>query len=111
MNNLSEMLKGILEGLVLEIIGKGEVYGYEIVRRLSAAGFAGMAEGTVYSILIRLEKSGFVNITKKPSEIGPPRKFYTLNEKGRQELALFWQRWEFLSQRVEELKNLKIKEE
>lgn len=104
MDNLSEMLKGVLEGMMLQIIGEGEVYGYEIVRRLTAMGFAGMTEGTVYTILIRLERNRLVQITKKPSELGPPRKFYTLNDGGRRELAQFWERWDFLSGRVQALR-------
>ena len=45
MENLSEMLKGVLEGIVLEIISRGEIYGYEIVKRLTALGFQDIAEG------------------------------------------------------------------
>jgi PadR family transcriptional regulator PadR len=105
MENLSEMLKGVLEGIVLEIIGRGEIYGYEIVRRLGRLGFEGIAEGTVYALLLRLEKNRLVNITQKPSEIGPPRKFYTLNARGRDELLAFWARWDFLSGHIETLRN------
>ena len=97
MENLSEMLKGVLEGIVLEIISRGEIYGYEIVKYLTKMDFKDMAEGTVYALLMRLEKNKLVNIVKKPSEIGPPRKFYTLNENGKKELAEFWTRWDFLS--------------
>ena len=102
--NLSEMLKGVLEGIVLEIISRGEIYGYEIVKRLAALGLEDTAEGTVYALLVRLEKNRLVSIVKRPSEIGPPRKFYTLNERGRNELQLFWARWNFLNQRIESLK-------
>ncbi|MCL2338259.1 MAG: PadR family transcriptional regulator [Firmicutes bacterium] len=104
MENLSEMLKGVLEGIVLEIISRGEIYGYEIVKRLTALGFAGIAEGTVYALLLRLEKNRLVHIVKKPSEIGPPRKFYTLNERGRDELLFFWARWDFLSEKIQILR-------
>ena len=104
MENLSEMLKGVLEGIVLEIISRGEIYGYEIVRNLTKMNFNDTAEGTVYALLMRLEKNNLVNIVKKPSEIGPPRKFYTLNERGKQELAAFWERWDFLSSRINYLK-------
>ena len=105
MENLSEMLKGVLEGIVLEIIGRGEIYGYEIVKRLTALGFEGIAEGTVYALLVRLEKNRLVHTVKKPSEIGPPRKFYTLNERGRDELISFWSRWDFLNGRINALRN------
>jgi DNA-binding PadR family transcriptional regulator len=98
------MLKGVLEGSVLELIGRGETYGYEITRRLNALGFADVVDGTVYTILVRLEKSGLVDITKRPSEIGPPRKFYSLNEAGRKELARFWERWEFVVSKITQLR-------
>ncbi|MDR0423946.1 MAG: PadR family transcriptional regulator [Clostridiales Family XIII bacterium] len=107
MENLTEMLKGVLEGCVLEIIGRGETYGYEITRKLNALGFAEVVEGTVYTILVRLEKNGLVEIAKRPSEIGPPRKFFTLNDAGREELRLFWAKWEFVASKIDELKEAK----
>ncbi len=104
LENLTEMLKGVLEGCVLEIISRKETYGYEITRQLNALGFADVVEGTVYTILIRLEKSKLVEITKKPSEMGPPRKFFALNDAGREELRRFWERWEFVASKMDELK-------
>lgn len=103
-DNLTEMLKGVLEGCVLEIINRGETYGYEITRKLNALGFTDVVEGTVYTILIRLEKNKLVEITKKSSDMGPPRKFFTLNDAGREELRKFWERWEFLSVKIKELR-------
>ena len=105
MENMSEMLKGVLEGIVLERISRGEVYGYEIVKYLVRMGFEDIAEGTVYALLMRLERNRLVSITKKPSEIGPPRKFYTLNERGRDELLSFWRRWDLLRSRLELIRN------
>ncbi|WP_067972327.1 PadR family transcriptional regulator [Nocardiopsis trehalosi] len=104
MDDLREMLKGTLEGCVLEIIGGEETYGYAITRRLNDLGFADVVEGTVYTILLRLEKGGLVTVTKRPSEKGPPRKFYALNDAGRAELARFWEKWEYLSSRIDKLK-------
>lgn len=104
LDNLTEMLKGVLEGCVLEIISRKETYGYEITRRLNALGFTDVVEGTVYTILIRLEKNKLVEITKKPSDMGPPRKFFAINGAGRAELQRFWERWEFISSRIHELK-------
>lgn len=82
LENLTEMLKGVLEGCVLEIISRKETYGYEITRRLNALGFTDVVEGTVYTILIRLEKSKLVDTTKKPSDMGPPRKFLRSTMRG-----------------------------
>ncbi|MEG0505379.1 MAG: PadR family transcriptional regulator, partial [Raoultibacter sp.] len=58
----------------------------------------------VYTILIRLEKNKLVETTKKPSEIGPPRKFFALNDAGRAELQLFWERWDFVASKLSQLR-------
>lgn len=104
MENITEMLKGILEGCVLEIISRKETYGYEITKQLNALGFTDVVEGTVYTILVRLEKNKLVETTKKPSEIGPPRKFFKLNEAGEKELVLFWKKWGFIVSKLNQLK-------
>ncbi|MEU4570389.1 PadR family transcriptional regulator [Micromonospora sp. NPDC023956] len=104
MDDLTEMLKGTLEGCVLEIIGREETYGYAITRRLNELGFADVIEGTVYTILLRLERNGLVRVTRRPSEVGPPRKFYALNDAGRQELATFWAKWQYVSSRIDRLR-------
>jgi len=102
------MLKGVLEGCVLEIIGHEKIYGYEITRRLNALGFADVVDGTVYTILVRLEKNKLVNIERMPSDVGPPRKFYSLNALGREELRRFWGKWEFVASKIEGLKEKHI---
>lgn len=104
MDNLTELLKGVLEGCILEIISKKETYGYEITKGLNDLGFTDVVDGTVYAILLRLEKNNLVNIEKKSSTLGPPRKFYTLNSKGKEELLKFWERWNFVSSKLRELK-------
>ncbi len=100
MKGLTEMLKGVLEGCVLEIIGREETYGYEITRRLNALGFDDVVEGTVYAILLRFEKNALVAVERKPSQMGPPRKFYRLTAAGREELRDFWARWNFISSTI-----------
>lgn len=102
--SITEMLKGTLEGCVLQLISKGDAYGYEITRQLNECGFTEVVEGTVYTILVRLEKRGLVNVEKRPSEVGPPRKFYTLNAAGKAELEQFWERWSNLKELVDQLK-------
>jgi DNA-binding PadR family transcriptional regulator len=99
------MLKGVLEGCVLEIISRKATYGYEITQQLRRQGFVDVVEGTVYTILVRLEKSGLVSIEKKPSEVGPPRKFYSLTEAGQKELHLFWKKWDFVATKINELRS------
>jgi PadR family transcriptional regulator len=100
---MTEMLKGTLEGIVLAILAVRPAYGYEITARLRDEGFSELVEGTVYALLIRIEQRGFVDVEKVPSEKGPPRKVYSLNTHGREQLEVFWRTWSFLAERIERL--------
>jgi PadR family transcriptional regulator PadR len=100
---MTEMLKGTLEGIVLAILSVRPAYGYEITARLREQGFADIAEGTVYALLVRIEQKGLVDVEKIPSEKGPPRKVYSLNARGQEELEEFWRTWSFLAERLEQL--------
>jgi PadR family transcriptional regulator, regulatory protein PadR len=101
---VTEMLKGTLEGIVLAILLGRPAYGYEITAWLREQGFSDIAEGTVYALLIRIEQRGLVDVEKVPSEKGPPRKVYSLNAQGREYLEEFWRTWSFLTERLEELR-------
>lgn len=100
----TEMLKGILEGIVLAVLAGRPTYGYEITARLREKGFSDIAEGTVYAVLVRLEQRGLVDVQKVPSEKGPPRKIYTPGARGREYLDEFWRTWSFLAGQLEELR-------
>ncbi|MFS0792523.1 PadR family transcriptional regulator [Microbacterium sp. 1P10AE] len=101
----TEMLKGVLEGVVLAVLARRPAYGYEITADLRDRGFADLAEGTVYAILVRIEQRGLVDVEKVASEKGPPRKVFTLNDTGRAQLAEFWTTWSLLADRLEQLRN------
>jgi len=103
-NQMTEMLKGTLEGIVLAVLAERPAYGYEITARLRDEGFSDLVEGTVYALLVRIEQRGFVDVEKVPSEKGPPRKVYTLNAQGRAQLGEFWTTWSFLAERIEQLR-------
>lgn len=100
---LTEMLKGVLEGIVLAILSGRSSYGYEITAWLRDQGFSDIAEGTIYALLVRIERRGFVDVEKVPSEKGPPRKVYSLNAAGREYLDEFRRTWSFLTERLEQL--------
>jgi PadR family transcriptional regulator PadR len=100
---ITEMLKGTLEGLVLAILATRTAYGYEITAWLREQGFSDIAEGTVYALLVRIEQKGLVDVEKIASEKGPPRKVYSLNAQGREYLEEFWRTWSFLTERLEQL--------
>ncbi len=100
---MTEMLKGTLEGIVLALLAEQPAYGYEITARLRDHGFTDIAEGTIYALLVRIEQKKLVDVEKVPSEKGPPRKVYSLNSAGSQELDEFWKTWAFLAQRIDQL--------
>lgn len=100
---MTEMLKGTLEGMVLALLAVRPAYGYEITARLREQGFADIVEGTVYALLVRLERRSLVDVEKVPSEKGPPRKVYSLNSLGAEYLEEFWGSWGFLADRIEQL--------
>jgi PadR family transcriptional regulator PadR len=102
---MTEMLKGTLEGIVLAVLAARPAYGYEITARLREQGFADLVEGTIYAVLVRIEQKQLVDVDKVPSEKGPPRKVYSLNTGGRQQLEEFWRTWSFLAERIEQLHN------
>ena len=99
----SQMLKGTLEGCVLAVIGERETYGYEISQQLERFGFGRIAEGTIYPLLLRLEKNGLVEAVYRQSEVGPRRKYYRLTAAGERELAAFIQNYQALSRAVDKL--------
>ena len=105
MNNITEMLKGVLEGSILQVISRKATYGYDITQQLKTLGFEDIVEGTVYTILIRLEKNNHVRIEKETSAVGPPRKIYSLSESGVKELNVFWDKWDFVSSKINELRS------
>lgn len=99
----SQMLKGILEGCLLGIIEKGETYGYEMIEKLESYGFQMISEGSIYPVLMRMQKEGFVQSVLKASPSGPKRKYYTLTALGQKEYQEFKLRWNELSHSVNRL--------
>lgn len=85
----TQLMKGILEGCVLGIIEKGETYGYEILSQLEQVGFCELGEGTLYPVLTRLNKNGYISCRKAKSPLGPIRKYYTITEEGIKKLESF----------------------
>ena len=93
----SQMLKGVLEGCLLAIIGRGETYGYEMVEKLGEYGLTMVSEGSIYPVLLRMQKEGLVMTVMRPSPNGPKRKYYRLTDVGEQELEAFKKRWNVMA--------------
>ena len=109
MANETQMLKVILEGCILALLKNGEVYGYKIVESLKSYGFSDVQEATVYPILTRLNKKGYLDFEKRPSDLGPPRKYYRLTKLGKNELINFSISWNDISKNVDRLFKEKLK--
>ncbi|GAA3407254.1 PadR family transcriptional regulator [Paenibacillus hodogayensis] len=97
MSTSTQMLKGILEGCLLAVIARGETYGYEMIEKLEQFGFTMVSEGSIYPVLIRLQKEGFVSTVMKASPNGPKRKYYSITDAGLADLQDFQEKWHNLS--------------
>lgn len=92
-NTQSQMRKGVLEFCILSVIRRSEVYPSDILEQMKAAGLS-VLEGTLYPLLSRLKNAELVSYRWEESSSGPPRKYFSLTEKGEnfyQSLAITWQ--------------------
>ena len=89
----SQLMRGTLEGCIVNIISKEETYGYEIISRLQGYGFYDANEGTTYPLLVRLEKKEIISSVYKKSPLGPKRKYYFLTQAGEKYLKEFLIVW------------------
>lgn len=89
----SQLLKGVLDGCVLKIISRKEIYGYDLIKELQDMGFNEIKGGTVYPLLQKLEKNKSIEGKTKSSPDGPNRKYFTITEKGKNELENFEIQW------------------
>lgn len=96
------MLKGILEGCILYLIDQQECYGYEMVQKLNSANIP-VAEGSIYPLLLKLQKEQLITATFKPSKEGPQRKYYRLTDSGKTHLKQFKIKWNLLNNSVNKL--------
>lgn len=99
----TQILKGILEGCVLSIINDGNCYSGDLATRLKDCGIDDISSGTIFPLLLRLEKDGLVSTYKVPNDLGPMRKYYTLTDKGKSELLKFGELWENTKQIVDHI--------
>jgi len=94
--------KGLLEFLVLKIISANQVYAADILKELNATEFV-TQEGTLYPLLSKMRREQLVDYEWKESEAGPPRKYYELTAKGREQLRETTEYWQKISGTVRSL--------
>ncbi len=101
----TQLLKGVLDLAVLAVLRDGEAYGYDIVRRLRDAGLEDVGDASVYGTLRRLYRGGYLTTQIRPSDEGPPRKYYGLNGAGRDQLDRARKTWKHFADTMTDLLN------
>src|SRR3954467_9250938 len=104
----TQLLKGVLDLAVLAVLRDDDGYGYDIVRRLRAAGLDEVGDASVYGTLRRLFQAGSLTTYVVPSEEGPHRKYYALNKAGRSQLELSSKLWSEFARSMDGLLNSKV---
>lgn len=89
----SQLLKGVLDLAVLAVLKDDDGYGYDVLRRLRAGGMGEVGDASVYGTLRRLYRAGYLTSYVVPSDEGPHRKYYGMNEAGRIKLSESEQAW------------------
>ena len=92
----TQLRRGVIELCILAIIERAPSYGYQIVTEMSGAPQLASPEGTIYPLLRRLKRDGYVETTWQESDAGPPRQYYELTDRGRVSLAAMRTEWRAL---------------
>lgn len=103
---VTQLRKGLIELLLLNVISRGETYGYEIVQQLKAVKAIEVSESTVYPVLERLHKDGYVGVRREPSPNGPVRRYYSLTVTGKYRIAEMNHYWDLLGAAIGELRGV-----
>jgi len=105
-----QVRKGVLELCILEALAGGERYGYELVKRLVAVPGVQVAEGSIYPLLSRLKKQGFVKTRLVESSEGPARKYYALTAEGRRQAEAMGEYFAGLVKGLDELRETSLRD-
>ena len=103
-NTKAQMRKGILEFCILLVISQGKIYASDILNELKKADLI-VVEGTLYPLLSRLKNSGLLEYVWEESKNGPPRKYYSLTNDGKEFLKTLMTTWGKLSKSINSLIN------
>ena len=99
----TQLLKGVLDLAVLAVLDGRDGYGYDVLRRLRAAGLADVGDASVYGTLRRLYQAGALTSYVVPSDEGPHRKYYAINDRGRSVLEDSTKTWGTFADTVDAL--------
>jgi PadR family transcriptional regulator, regulatory protein PadR len=99
----TQLLKGVLDLAVLAVLRHEDGYGYDILRRLRAAGLDEVGDASVYGTLRRLFHAGYLTTYVVPSEEGPHRKYYAINAAGRNHIETSGKMWRSFASTMDRL--------
>ncbi len=102
-NVRSQMRKGVLEYCILCLLSKEDAYASSLLAQLKEANMI-VVEGTLYPLLIRQKNQGLLTYRWEESPQGPPRKYYSLTDKGREQLAQMDDAWREIIATIEEIR-------
>lgn len=103
-NSKAQMRKGVLELCILSILSRGDAYTTDLINKLKDAQMI-VVEGTLYPLLTRQKNAGLLNYRWEESPQGPPRKYYSLTDKGQTYLKELKDGWEELVEKVNSISN------
>jgi PadR family transcriptional regulator PadR len=101
-NTQSQMRKGVLEFCILSIIRQGEAYPSDIIEKMKEAKLD-LFEGTLYPLLTRLKNASLLSYRWVESNSGPPRKYFSMTEKGEEFYRQLEATWNELADAVNQL--------
>jgi PadR family transcriptional regulator len=104
----SQLLRGALDAAVLAVVAESDGYGYDVLRRLRAAGMTEVGDASVYGTLRRLYRSGALTSYVMPSDEGPHRRYYGITDRGRTQLEEARAIWADFSRTLSALLNTEL---
>jgi PadR family transcriptional regulator PadR len=101
---VTQLRKGLMELCILNLLKHGESYGYDIIQSLREIEPLVVTDSTVYPVLSRLRRDGYVKVRVKPSSEGPPRRYFAVTALGRERIAQMNAYWDALQEAIGELR-------
>ena len=100
----TQIRKGLLDIVVLNLLQNGQSHGYEMIQTLRQINGLEIREGNIYPILARLQTDGLIESYSEPSRDGPPRKYFKLTEHGRKTLEEMNSHWDLIIDSIQNIR-------
>jgi PadR family transcriptional regulator PadR len=100
----TQLRKGLLDIVVLNLLHRGPSHGYEMVQTMKRIEGLQIREGNIYPVLARLETDGLVTSYSEPSTDGPPRKYFRLTESGQKALEDMNKHWDRITESIQQVR-------